>query len=681
VTYGRRIDTEKKNHDTQLNNFYLYHNLGGNLNDSNSSNEKQDNNKNNVINDNKFIQPHSITYFGNHKDTANDKIILHNDYTNKNGVDIFKSFNNDNEKTNRKPTIVKSSFIQNFIQPSFNPDVYNKLDIIYGVAYNAESLDFFYVKLRMSQELRDLLYNTYYDSKPVIDSTWNKLNNLENDIKMVIKKCEPDKNKTINEMLNFQNPFYEFYKKYTHSYYYPYTFRIIEYTKCMNEEYKRLESKVDDIISSMKSEYDSVSYYRYSIVDDAYRKYANNSKHNINSQFNSLKKYPMLNDSETVPYIQSLVTILESEGEHYSLKAKLDLLKSQFEDMIDKSNWYLSKCKWSNTSLGRYQKDSEISHYYYEYWEKITDIARARSICIYHSNNLMSMEILYKYKKEVLNNFVKALGKLLIQKPDPNNNQIFIDDFDEFDKPIPNSNLTALETKFIEIFKQKWDSYDNKKTLGKNSDQDNTVTLILRGMEEFKGIIDTMKVYNRKSVTSKEKILSEIDQNLNKRTYKEIENGLKESYTLAKNWKELKRQIKTQLEEDYERAIQLEEEINDLFKKYLEINGETIYINTLKFELKEKIKNIYDKNEYVKKAIDLKKVVENNNAYIDELAKTSPYQVTEYVNNKDKIYSTIKLELSKIYEGDLDVLYNELSSIVKENAIDNTEDKTELENL
>ncbi|SCL91830.1 hypothetical protein PCHCB_000542600, partial [Plasmodium chabaudi chabaudi] len=49
VTYGKRIETEKKNHDAQLNNFYLYHNLKGvNLNNSNSSNEKQYNNKNNA---------------------------------------------------------------------------------------------------------------------------------------------------------------------------------------------------------------------------------------------------------------------------------------------------------------------------------------------------------------------------------------------------------------------------------------------------------------------------------------------------------------------------------------------------------------------------------------------------------------------------------------------------------
>ncbi|CAD2087425.1 reticulocyte binding protein, putative, fragment [Plasmodium vinckei brucechwatti] len=63
------------------------------------------------------------------------------------------------------------------------------------------------------------------------------------------------------------------------------------------------------------------------------------------------------------------------------------------------------------------------------------------------------------------------------------------------------------------------------------------------------------------------------------------------------------------------------------------------------------------------------------------LSKNSPYQVTEYVNKKDKIYNTIKSKLPKIYKGDLDELYNELSSIVKDNVIDNTEDRMKVEDL
>ncbi|SCL95494.1 hypothetical protein PCHDK_000545200, partial [Plasmodium chabaudi adami] len=185
--------------------------------DSNSSNEKQDNNKNNVISDNKFIQPHSITYFGNQKDTANDEITLYNDYTNKNDFDTFKSFNNDSEKTNRKATIVKSSFIQNFIAPSFDSSLYNKIDIIYGTSYANENLETFYVNLGVANELQNLLStNFYYTSKNAIESTRGKLRQLDGNISKTIKDCEHIKKKLINAMLNFQNPLYEFYKNRTH---------------------------------------------------------------------------------------------------------------------------------------------------------------------------------------------------------------------------------------------------------------------------------------------------------------------------------------------------------------------------------------------------------------------------------------------------------------------------------
>ncbi|SCM00679.1 reticulocyte binding protein, putative, partial [Plasmodium chabaudi adami] len=563
--------------------------------------------------------------------------------------------------------------------------LYNKIDIIYGTSYANENLETFYVNLGVANELQNLLStNFYYTSKNAIESTRGKLRQLDGNISKTIKDCEHIKKKLINAMLNFQNPLYEFYKNRTHGYYNSYADPQKDYVKCMLPRYKNLLQQVDDIISPMKYEYDNLAYYNQSTVDHFYKKYAISTKNHMGSQLNTLKNYTMINDKETVPHIKSLIKILESEKEHDSLAAKLFFLEKQFEDTINKSNRYAEKCKSSDSIMKEYLIDSKKKHYYDKLFGKITLIAIKRSLFMYNLNNLKSLDKVYKYQKEVLNRFVKTIGKLLIEKPDPNNNQVLkdgLDDFDEFDKPIPKSNLTELETKFIEIFKQKWDSYDNKKTLGKNSDQYSTVTLILRGMREFKGLIASMEVYKRRSVNSKEKIRSQIDENLNKQTYEEIENGLKDSYALVKGWKELKLQIKRLLEEDYERTIELEKEINDLFKKYLEINDEIIRLNTLKLELKEKIKNISDKNEYVKKAIDLKKVVENNNAYIDELAKTSPYQVTEYVNKKDKIYNTINSELSKIYQGDLDALYNELSSIVKENAIDNTEDKTELEDL
>ncbi|KEG00385.1 hypothetical protein YYE_04896 [Plasmodium vinckei vinckei] len=682
ITHGRRIETEKKNHDTQLNNFYLYHNLERvNLSDSNSSNEKQYNNKNNAINDNKFIQPHLITYFGSQKDTANDEITLYNDYTNKNNFDAFKSFNNDNEKANKKETIVKSSFIQKSTAPQFDPYIYNEIDIIYGASYTDENLEFLYVKLKMCYDLRTIDKSGYYSSKRLLDSILNKLKQIENDIVTIKKECEPRRTKVIDEMVKFQDPLYEYYKNPMDVYYNSYENSKRDYVNCILPGFKNLEPRLDGILSSLKLEYDYVCYYSYWDIDATYKQYANHVYNSILFYLDDVNRYPMPNDKETVPHIKSLIQILESEGENESLKSKLIFLEKQFEDVIYKSRIYLDKCLSSHLLVEDYLKDSEISPYYYELLEKIKRIIKRREIFTYNATKLKYLEIIYKHQKEVLNHFVKTIGRLLIEKPDPNNNQIFIDDFDEFDKEIPKSNLTALEAKFIDIFEQEWSSYDNKKTFGKNANQDNIVSLILKRMEEFKEVIESMELYKIRGVPSKMKILSKIDNNLNKETYKEIEDGLKESYELAKNWKKIKLNVKTILEEDYEHAFKLEKEINDLFKKYLEIKDEIIYLSKLKFELKEKIKNISDKNEYVKKAIDLKKVIENNNAYIDELAKISPYQVTEYLKNKDNIYSTIKSELSEIYQGNLDALYNELSSIVKENAIDNTEEKEKIEDL
>ncbi|EAA20475.1 235 kDa rhoptry protein [Plasmodium yoelii yoelii] len=680
VIYGKKIEAEKRNHDAQLNNFYSYHNSKGvDFNNSNSSNEEQCNNQNNVIND-KFIQPHSITYLENQKDTANDKITLYNDYTNKNDFDTFKSFNNENEQTNRKETIVKSSFIQNFVAPPFDHSLYNIIDIVYGVSIPTNSLSFFYVRLRVYQEIRDILHKIYSNATSVINIPRSKHYHAHNDIQKAIKECEPLKKKVINEMFNFQSPLYEFYKEPVHGYYDPYAYSQFYYANCMVPQFKKLEPVVEKAFSSMMPEYDYLCYYEYWNVDAIYKNYSTTTKDYMVFQMEIIKKYPMFSDNETVPYIKSLIKILESENEQASLKKKLFFLEKQFEDIISKSYKCRTHCVNSYQYMQDYVLNETYTQYYYNYLKELKKIAASKALFIYNSDNLQSMEKVYNYQKEVLNRFIKTLGKLLIEKPDPDNNQILKDDIDEFDISTPKSKLTELETKFFEIFKEKWDSYDIKKTLDKNGNQYDNMKLILQRMTEFKDIIDSMKLYKR-SVVSKNKILSEIDQKLNKQTYKEIENGLKESYILAKDWKRLKRKIRTELEGYNEDSIKLEKEINDLFDEYLEINNAKIYLSKLKIELKEKIKNISDKNEYVKKAIDLKKIIKNNNAYIDELAKASPYKVTEYVNNKDKIYSTIESELSKIYEGDIDELYNELSSIVKENDIDNAEDKTKLEDL
>ncbi|CAD2086732.1 reticulocyte binding protein, putative [Plasmodium vinckei brucechwatti] len=681
ITYGKRIEAEKKNHDAQLNNFRLYNNLKGiNFNNSNSSNEKQYNNKNNVINNKKFIQPHSITYFGNQKDTVNDEITLYNDYTNKNDFDTFKSFNNDNEKVNRKETIVKSSFIQKFDVPPFTDHLYNLIDIIYGTSYINENLESFFVKFRTCYTLQFIDNAGYYHSQYLLDSISKQLDEVNDGITKSKAECRPHRTNLINEMFKIQNPLHEFYKDSTDDNYKSYESFKKEHVNCILTRFKNLETILDGIISSMKPEYDYVAYYSYNDIYIAYKNYTIGLQEYISQRLAIIEKHPIVSDKETVPHIKSLIKILESEGEKERLKSKLFFLEKQFEDAISKSKIYLEKCTSSVLLAENYRKDSEKPPYYKEFFEKVILSAKTRGIVMHYSRNLDFMNDIYIYLKEVLYLFVKTLGNLLIEKPDPDNNQIFKDDIDEFDISIPKSNLTALETKFIEIFEQEWDSYDNKKALGKNGNQD-YVSLILQRMKELKDLIDSMEVYKTNDVASKEQILSEIDKKLSKRDYKEIESGLKESYKLAKDWKKSKLEIKTKLEKDNEKTIKLEKEITDLFDKYSEIYNETIYINTLKLELEEKIKCISEKNEYIKKAIDLKKVIENNNAYIDELAKNSPYQVTEYVNKKNEIYNTIKSELPKIYKGDLDELYNELSSIVKDNAIDNIEDRTKLDDL
>ncbi|ETB56483.1 hypothetical protein YYC_05522 [Plasmodium yoelii 17X] len=681
VIYGKKIETGKKNHDGQLNNFYLYNNLKGiNFNNSNSSNEEQYNNKNDVIND-KFIQPNSITYLENQKDTANDKVILYNDYTNKNDLDTFKFFNNDNEKTNRKATIVKSSFIQNSNPTRFDSSMYNTIDILYNVSGPNENLKYFYVKLYFYQELRTFLNNIYSNAKKPVNIPRSTPLQIDNDINLIIKECELQKTNLINEMSKLHNPLYEFYKESTKDDYNPYSNYRKSYVDCMLPRFKKLEPKIDAAISSMQSEYDHLCYYEYWNVDALYKEYATTTKQYMDSQLDVISNHLVIHGMGISSHGNRLSKILESEGEQGSIISKLKFLSNEIECTLNKYSNYKNECTSNYTFMVNYVQHDTYRQYYYYYLREIKKIAQQRANFIYNFNKLKHLKLLYKQQEGIMRNFHKTIERLIFGKPDPNNTNVFKEYIYEFNLWIPKSKLTALEKRFFEIFEEKWNSYEIKKDIDENSKQYNVVKLILQYMKELTDLIDFMDNYQPDEVPTRSIIGFEVEWRINQTLYTEVEAGVKKSYESVKNWRKSMVEINKKLEEENEKVIKLETQINDLFNQYLKINDENIYLNKLKLELKEKIKNISDKNEYVKKAVDLKKTIENNNIYIDELTKTSPYQVPEHLKNTDTIYNTIKLELSQIYEDDIDKLYNELSSIVQENDIDNVEDKTKLDDL
>ncbi|ETB58710.1 hypothetical protein YYC_03536 [Plasmodium yoelii 17X] len=681
VIYGKKIETGKKNHDGQLNNFYLYNNLKGiNFNNSNSSNEEQYNNKNDVIND-KFIQPNSITYLENQKDTANDKVILYNDYTNKNDLDTFKIFNNDNEKTNRKATIVKSSFIQNSNPTRFDSSMYNTIDILYNVSGPNENLKYFYVKLYFYQELRTFLNNIYSNAKKPVNIPRSTPLQIDNDINLIIKECEPLKTNIINEMSKLHNPLYEFYKEPTKDDYNPYSNYRKIYVDCMIPRFKKLASKIDAAISSMQSEYDHLCYYEYWNVDALYKKYSANTKEYMDTELYNIKSHSVIYDMGLRSHGNRLIKILESEGEQGNIISKLKFLSNEIEYTLNKSDNYKDECTSNYTFMVNYVQRDTYTQYYYYYLREIKKIAQQRANFNYNFNKLKHLKLLYKQQEDIMRNFHKTIERLIFGKPDPNNTNVFKEYIYEFNLWIPKSKLTLLEKRFFEIFEEKWNSYEIKKDIDENSKQYNVVKLILQYMKELTDVIDFMENYQPDEVPTRRIIGFEVEWRIKALLYSEVEAGVKKSYESVKNWRKSILEINKKLEEENEKVIKLETQIKDLFNQYLKIIDENIYINKLKLELKEKIKNISDKNEYIKKAVDLKKIIENNNAYIDELAKTSPYQVPEHLKSTDTIYSTIKSELSQIYEDDIDKLYNELSSIVQENDIDNVEDKTKLDDL
>ncbi|SCL81388.1 reticulocyte binding protein, putative, partial [Plasmodium berghei] len=449
---------------------------------------------------------------------------------------------------------------------------------MYDISGTNESLKFFYAKLYYYQELRTFLNNIYSNSKKAINIRRSTPLKIDNDINRIIKECEPHKTKVINEMSKLHNPFYEFYKKPTKDDYNPYSNFRKSYVNCMLPRFKNLEPNLNSAISSMKSEYDHLCYYEYWNVDALYKKYADSTTTYMFSQFNILDNYVTSNAIQIISHLKSLNRILESEGEQESLISKLKFLSNQIEYTVKKFHNYKKDCIDHCYFMSNYLSKNTYTQYYYNYLREIKKIAQQKANFAYNSNKLKHLNLLYIHQKGILKTFYKAIEKILLEKLDPDKNKESKDYIGIFDYSIPQSKLTELETKFFEIFKEKWDSYDNKKTIDENSNEYNIVKLILQHMKELKDIIDFMVDYKKKDTTTRFEIGHNIKWYIDQVFYSDIENGVKKSYKSVKDWRKLRLEEKKKLEEENENVIKLETKINDLFEKYMKINAENIYL-------------------------------------------------------------------------------------------------------
>ncbi|CAD2097748.1 reticulocyte binding protein, putative [Plasmodium vinckei lentum] len=677
IIYGYQLEKNKPNHGKQLSNFNPYHNFKK----SRSSNEDQDNNKHVAFNDESHGELGSINIksFENKDNAKNTNFALYNEPQNKNGLGSLKNFNHDNEKENQKAAITKISFIQNFSAPKFDSNIFNEIDMIYGIDAIKDSISFVTVKLQTLEELRDILYKFYSDKNDELKGVINNHNQIKHELNEIFKTCQPQKNEVINEMINLHNPLYNFYINHPMDNYKSYASSHEKFLNCLIPLLKKVEPKIDQSILSMSNTYKYLSVNKTKELKDILEKYAKHIKdHNLKILDRS-KYHPILSDKKIIPFIKFLIDTLNSEKKFQSVKNKLTFLLKQFEDIKQKYIIYRQICGVTLNYINIYIQSimPKISN---KYFDEFKALASKISIITYNNDHINSSEKLYKYLNEVLFHIFKVVGKLLIDSPDPQNNLIFKDDTYEFDTSTPKFKFISLKNQFVEIFKDEWESYNNKNIEGSDS-IDNNMILILKHMNKFKNLVDSIESFQINIFEEKANVLDEIQKKLDKTTYDERKEGLKSSLELAKKWEATKKEIITKLNKENDETVQLEEQIKDLFKKYSDIIAKKKYMKDLKLELSEKIKGISDKKEYIQKAIELEKEIKNSIVYIEELAKQSPYKINKYIEKKDAIWNTIKSELGQIYIGDFNKLYNELSSIVKDNAIDNTEDITKLEAL
>ncbi|CAD2097306.1 reticulocyte binding protein, putative [Plasmodium vinckei] len=682
IICGQLFGENKPKHDKQLNNFNPNNILKKwGFNKSHSPNEEQDNNQHDAFNDENHGEFDSINIesFENKDNTQNTQFPSYNEHKNKNYLGSLKNFNHDNEKANKEVTIDKSLSIQNFNLPEFDPNFFNVTDIIYGVDVEKENISFIYVKLRTLEELRDILYKFYGGKSKELSGVISDHKQINNELNEIFKKYQSQRDEVINEMTNLHNPLYNFYNNPPMDKYKLYTSSQKKYVNDLISALKEVESKIEKSISSMSSTYENLSINNADELKDIIKKYTKDTIGHNTKVLDFIKDRPILNDNKTIPFIQFLIDTLNSEQKLQSIQNKLTFLLNQFKDAQGKYAWHQLVCKNILIFLKSYLAN-KLPHLSNEYFDNFKTVTSKLSIIIYNNERLSSLEKYYEYLNEVLFNTFKILGKLLIDNPDPQNNLIFKDDIYEFDTSTPKSKFISLKNKFVEIFKDQWESYNNTKIEGFDS-INNNVTLISNHMGKFKDLIDSMESSQKSGFEEKNKVLEEIHNKLDKANYDERKEGFNSSLELAKKWEAKKIEILAKLNKENDETVQLEEQINVLFKKCSDIIAEKKYIKDLKLKLNEQIKGMSNKKEYIKKVIDLEKEIKENIVYIEELAKQSPYEINKYIEQKDIICNTIKSEFDQIYLGDINKLYDELSFIVKENAIDSTEDKTQLEAL
>ncbi|ETB56386.1 hypothetical protein YYC_05815 [Plasmodium yoelii 17X] len=679
-----KIEENKNKNAPKLNNYNPYHNLKEiDFDNSNLSNEKQYDNENNSINNEKYVQPHSINNNSllNKKDINNTKLTLYNEYNKTNNIDNFRNFNHEHKKKKNRLIEINKSFLQITVITQMNKYVFDAIDTIYGVNDDESVLLFFYKPLYSVKYIKKMLDKLNIGNYSDKNKIKNNYDIVLNDTAQTIDSCYTAKIDLINKLSNIHNSLYNFYNDPSKDEYNLYTSSKTNFVNCLKNEFEKIKNKADDVVSYEENVYKKECKNSKIFKNDTQNnsEFCKNLMH-LNSARN--QNWGVPKDQEIIPFINFLIKELEQNNNLKTLVTKLNFIKDQFIDIKNKHDKHIKICKkeeaYVNTCIQTNINKTNCGKYFNE----IKKMAESYSILDYNYTIIENLESINITYKESLVYFFNSLGKLLINKVDSDGNLIEEDEIYYFNLSKPKSTFKSLEDEFLKIFENKWDFYKNKKNLDQFKDtMKNIILLIIKYMDEFKGLNDSMLKLKVNASFEKLKITTQIKNKLDVSTYDERKKGFISSLELAKSWEKTKLETIAKLNKENDETVQLEIKIKELFKKYLDEVAEKKYVEELKVKLKETLKDIAEKIKYVKKTVELKKEVEKDIVYIDELAKQPPYQITEYIEKKNEIYNTIKSDIKQIYEGDIDELYNELYSIVKESSIDNTEDKAKLETL
>ncbi|ETB63239.1 hypothetical protein YYC_00078 [Plasmodium yoelii 17X] len=680
IICATKIEENKNKNATKLNNYNPYHNLKeSDFDNSNFLNEKKYDNKNNSINNEKYIQPHSINnnFLQNKKDINNTKITLYNEYNKTNNIDNFRNFNHEHEKTNNRLIEINNSFLQITAISEINQDTLNTVDTIYGVNDNESVLWFFYKLLYSVEYIKKMLSNLNIGLSSEQTKIKTDQNVVINDVRQTNASCYSEKNELINKLGNIHNPFYNFHNDRSIDDYNLYTSSKNNFVNCLKKGFENIKKKTNDIISYEEKLYTD-KCKNSSKLKNTTKKPSEFCKNVMNLNVSRKNSWEVPKNNEIISFIDFLIEKLKSNNYPMTLVTKLDFIKKQFEDIKNKHNKHIKICKQEEIVVNKCTNNIDNNNCD-KHFNEIKKIAESYSIIFYNYTILENLESVNITYKESLDYFFNSLGKLLINKVDSDGNIIEENDIDNFDLSKPKNNFKLLEGELNGVFENKWNDYKNNKNLDQFKDtMKKIILLIIQYMNEFKGLNDAMTKLKNEGISQKFVINNQIKQKFDKSTYDEKKEGFESSLELAKNWEKKKLEIITELKKKNEETVQLDIKIRELIKQIKDIIEEQKIVNDLKLELNKKIKEITEKIEYIKKAVDLKKEIEKDNVYIDELAKEPPYQITKYIEKKNEIYNTIKSDFDKIYVGDIEQLYNEMFSVVKESNIENIENKTEI---